>query len=61
MSHFKLIGKCAGCKKKRWFVRTRELTIVPTREATALKARSRTLLCGTCARAIKAIVNAKTQ
>lgn len=61
MSHFKLIGKCAGCRRKRWFVRTRELTIVPSREGTALKARSRALLCGRCARDIKALVNQTTK
>jgi hypothetical protein len=43
MKHWKLRGRCASCKRNRWFIRT-----VDVRIPGGLIAHGRELLCGSC-------------
>lgn len=48
---FRLKGKCAGCKRERFFIRTARVIIM------GVPARSKHLFCGEC---IKNLRNIKT-
>lgn len=45
MTDFKIRGRCLGCKRKRWFVRKRQVKL-----PIGLIATSKDLMCTTCYR-----------
>lgn len=51
MRVWKLRGKCASCRRNRWFVRTPEVTVMGT-----LKAHGRELLCGPCGAKLRSAI-----
>lgn len=48
---FQLRGKCQGCRKTKWFIKTRKINLPIGKVAT-----SKDLLCGSCYKEIKQVI-----